>query len=173
MNLIQDGDFDKEPGRKFTRFLGKWFWHGSDEIFPAAADYFIRGRYSVLLDSAKIGGKSESCSVNQYLSLKPDTEYELSFFVRMEKVRPAEAKSSGFYIRVDDRSRKEKCFPHRSSAALSGSMPWTPMFFRFRTSPNDDGRKPKASFILRKAEGKVWIDHVRLVEVKTGSEQKE
>jgi len=165
-DLIRDGDFDKEPGKKHPNFLGKWFWNGEDKTFPTATEYLIKGKYSALLDSSRIGGKHGSCSVNQYLSLKPDTEYELSFFVRMEKVKPAEAKSSGFYVRVDDRSRKEMCFPHRSSAALSGSLPWTPMFFRFKTSPNDDGKKPKVAFVLRKAEGKVWIDHVRLFEVK-------
>ena len=106
VDLVIDGDFDKEPGKKFTRFLSKWFCGGSDNNFPAATDYLIKGKYSALLDSARIGGKWDSCSVNQYLPLKPDTEYELSFFVRMENVKPAEGKSSGFYVRVDDRSKR-------------------------------------------------------------------
>ena len=70
-------------------------------------------------------------------------------------------------MRVDDFSRREQCFPNRRTAALSGSLPWTPMEFRFKTSktvlPN---RHPRLAFFLRKAKGKVWIDHVKLEEVK-------
>ena len=41
------------------------------------------------------------------------------------------------------------------------------MTFRFRTSPQAlPGRREKISFVLRKAEGRVWFDHVRLFEIK-------
>jgi len=112
-------------------------------------------------------GQYSACSFAQRPPFKPDTEYELTFFVKMEKVKPTEANSSGFYLRMDDFSRREQCFPNRSTAALSGSCPWMPMTFRFRTSKTVlPGRKPRLTFVLRKATGKVWIDHVRLVEVK-------
>ena len=40
------------------------------------------------------------------------------------------------------------------------------MSLRFRTSKTVvPGKTPRLSFILRKAVGKVWIDHVRLEEV--------
>ena len=85
----------------------------------------------------------------------------------MENVKPEQAHSSGFYVRMDDLSRKEQCFPNRSTAALSGSLDWTPMIFRFKTSKTVlPGRKTRLSFILRKAAGKVWIDKVALYEVK-------
>ena len=46
---------------------------------------------------------------------------------------------------------------------LEGSCPWTGFSFRVRT-PGDFNAKKKAyiNFILRKAEGVAWIDHVRL-----------
>ena len=98
---------------------------------------------------------------------KPDTEYEFSFFVKMQDVKAAEPHSSGFYVRIDDRSKKEKIFPPRSTAAFSGTLPWTQLTFRFRTAKTElPGRNPRLSFILRKATGKVWIDHVRVFEVK-------
>ena len=160
-NLVDGSNFEG------VRFSGsKWYWEGAGRAFPAASDYLIAGRYSALLDSARF--RTDSCSITQYPDLKPDTEYELSFFVRMEDVKPSEAKSSGFYVRVDDFSKKEKCFPHRNSAAFSGTKSWTPLFFRFRTSPENDGRKPRLCFILRRAAGKVWIDHVRLEEIRSG-----
>ena len=163
-NLVKDGDFDREPDKKRPSVLGAWWRDGGR--FPVASDYLLTGKYAACLDSASFG-KGDSCSFTQRPPLKPDTEYELTFFVRMENVKPAEASSSGFYLRMDDFSRKEQCFPNRSTAALSGSCPWTPMTFRFRTSKTVlPGRKTRLSFILRKATGKVWIDHVRLAEVK-------
>ena len=161
-NLVKEGDFDREPDSRSPRFLGKWVWNGKGP-FPAASDFLLTGRYSALLDSDRFNG--DSCGIWQDLDLKPDTEYELSFFVRMENVKANEVNSSGFYLRIDDFSKWEKCFPPRSTAAFSGTHPWTPVSFRFRTSKSVvPGRTPRLSFILRKATGRVWIDHVRLTE---------
>ena len=165
-NLLKDGDFDRWPNKKWTRFLGSWAWNGGDKNFPAVSDHLLRGKYAALLDSARFG-KRDFCSIEQDPPLKPDTEYELTFFVRMEKVRSAEARSSGFFVRMDDLSEREQCFPNRNTASLSGSCHWTPMTFRFRTSPKiEHKRPPRITFYLRKATGKVWIDRVRLAEVK-------
>ena len=85
----------------------------------------------------------------------------------MEKVKPAERRLSGFFVRMDDLSSREQYFPSWSTASLSGSCPWTPMTFRFRTSPKIERKgPPRITFRLRKATGKVWIDRVRLAEVK-------
>ena len=52
-----------------------------------------------------------------------------------------------------------------NTAAISGTLPWTLFTFRFRTAKTVlPGRNTRLSFILRKATGKVWIDHVRLIE---------
>ncbi|MBO4490833.1 MAG: DUF4838 domain-containing protein [Lentisphaeria bacterium] len=162
-NLAGDGDFDREPDSKSSRFLGKWVWYGEGG-FPAASDFLLTGRHSALLDSARF--RKDACEIRQTPAFKPDTEYELTFYVRMENVEANEAYSSGFYLRIDDFGRKEKCFPPRSTAAFSGTIPWTPMSLRFRTSKTViPGKTPRLSFILRKAVGKVWIDHVRLEEV--------
>ena len=164
-NLVKDGDFDREPDRKRSSLLGAW-WRNGGGRFPVVSDYLIKGKYAACLDSASFG-KADSGSFAQCPPLKPDTEYELTFFAKMENVKAAEAYSSGFYLRVDDFSRREQCFPNRSTAAFSGSRPWTPMTFRFKTSKTVlPGWKPRLSFILRKATGKVWIDRVRLVEIK-------
>jgi len=165
-NLVRDGDFDREPNRKAPRFLGAWGWRGGDNSFPAATDYLLTGKYSAMLDSARFGEK-ESCTVSQSLPLRPDTEYELSFFMKLENVKANEAKSSGFYVRVDDSGKRAKLFPPRSTAAFAGTVPWTPVSFRFRTDRNViPEKRPRLVFILRKATGKVWIDRVRLYEVK-------
>lgn len=163
-NLVKDGDFDREPNRKTaTRFLGQWSWNGGDKNFPVTTDYLVKGKYAALLDSARFA--KDSCEIRVNPEFKPDTEYELSFFAKMLDVKAAEAHSSGFYVRIDDRSKREKIFPSRNTAAFSGTLPWTLFTFRFRTAKTElPGRNPRLSFILRKATGKVWIDHVRLIE---------
>ena len=164
-NLINEGDFDREPDRKRPFDLGKW-WIPDGLRFPVVSDFLVKGKYAAQLSCSK-DSKVGRVSFHQRPPLKPDTEYELVFFVRMENVKPEGVHSSGFYLRIDDFSTKEQCFPHRSSAALSGSMPWTPMVFRFKTSKVVlPGRKTRLSFNLRQATGKVWIDHVQLYEIK-------
>ena len=163
-NLVQEGDFDREPNKKYTRFLGPWSWHGGDKNFPVTTDYLVKGKYAVILDSARFA--KDSCEIRMNPEFKPDTEYELSFFVRMQDVKTAEAHSSGFYVRIDDRGKKVKVFPPRSTAAFAGTLPWTQLTYRFRTAKTEiPGRTTRLSFILRKATGKVWIDHVRLIEI--------
>ena len=168
-NLIKDGDFDREPNKNQPRFLGSWAWNGGDKTFPAVSDHLLNGKYAVLLDSARFGkfGREEFCAIEQDPPLKPDTEYELTFFMRMEKVKPGERRLSGFFVRMDDLSSREQYFPSWSTASLAGSCHWTPMTFRFRTSPKIERKGPsRITFRLRKATGKVWIDRVRLAEVK-------
>lgn len=164
INLIKDGDFDREANPKRSGDCGAW-WIARGK-FPLTSDFRLKGKYALLLDSATLK-QGDSITIQQRPPFKPDTEYELSFFARMENVKPEAAYSSGFYVRIDDLSRKEQCFPNRSTAALSGSLDWTPMTFRFKTSKTVlPGRKTRLSFNLRKATGKVWIDNVALYEVK-------
>ena len=167
VNLIKDGDFDREPDTKKPNRLGVWRWRGKGS-FPVAKDFLVAGRYSALLDSEKAEADGRAM-ISVSPDLKPDTEYELTFFVKMEKVKSLAPQSSGFYVKMDDRGpvKQGQCFPHRSLSAFSGTVPWTFMTFRFRTSPQVvQGRNPNISFVLRKAEGRVWIDHVRLFEIK-------
>ena len=170
-NLIKDGDFDREPDKRNPSRLGGWKWHGNGS-FPVNKDFPVTGRYSAVLDSRNILKESAVISVSP--KLNQNTEYELSFFMRLDTVKPLKAKSSGFYLRIDDLGPKAQIFPHRNLAAFSGTLPWTPVTLRFRTAPQAiPGCSPKISFILRKAEGKVWFDHVRLFEVKKSKKIKE
>ena len=157
INLIKDGGFEAEIKPRRPGDCGAWWIPKGN--FPRTSDYRVEGKYGALV--------REDMPIQQRPPLKPDTEYELTFFVRMENVKPETANSSGFYVRIDDLSRKEQCFPNRSTAALSGSLDWTPMTFRFKTSKTVlPGRKTRLTFILRKATGEVWVDNVALYEVK-------
>ncbi len=152
-SLIQNGDFDGTPVR---RFLGSgdamWF---TSKAFPLDVATFIRGAASLKL--------TDEVSVAQYLkTLKPETEYVLSFYLKLENVKPVHPKR-GFYVRFDEGSGHAQYLP---AVAMTGSMPWRRMEFRFKTHQNTGSKTtPYIRFTFPKGSGTAWVDHVRLYEV--------
>ena len=129
----------------------------------AAVDkaYFLTEGASVRLDP----GDAVSARFDQYpKGLKPDTDYELSFFVRLENVKKKTAVSSGFYLRFDYGNGGGCAYV--PGPPLTGSCPWTGLSFRIRT-PKNFGSKGAGyvRFVLRQAAGTAWVDHVSLVEI--------
>ena len=80
-------------------------------------------------------------------------------------VKKLEKKWSGFYIRFDYGNGKCQYFP-AMPVQMEGSCGWTGFKFRVKT-PEDFNKNKKAyiSFILRKASGTAWVDHVSVREV--------
>ena len=124
--------------------------------------YFLTEGCSIRLHC---GDAVSSDLVQYFRGVKADTDYEISFFLRMEKVKKKEAKWSGFYIRFDNSNGTSINFPP-APVQMDGSCPWTGFSFKVHT-PKDFNAKKKAyiNFILRKAEGEAWIDHVSCVEI--------
>ena len=89
------------------------------------------------------GGPS-SFVIQGIRGLKPDTDYEVSFFAKMENVKKLTDKASGFYLRLDFGNGKPAYFP-RKPAQLDGSCPWTGFKFSVRT-PKD--LKADKSYII-------------------------
>ena len=136
-------------------------WYGS---FSLDKEHFLTGGCSAKLEC---GGKAE-VEVRQYLGhLKPGADYEAAFFLRLDDVKKLKSGSSGFYVKVQYGNGGEPFYYPSSTVEMTGSSPWTGLSFRFRT-PKDFNSKKGAClrFILYRATGKVWIDHVKLVEVK-------
>ena len=152
-NLFANPDFDPAKIKKN--------WYGS---FSCDKAYFLTGGCSAKLEC---GGKAE-VEVRQYLGrLKPDTDYEAAFFVRLDNVKKLKTKASGFYVKVQHGNAGHDPFYYPSSTVeMTGSSPWTGLSFRFRTPKDFNIRKNACfRFILYRATGKVWIDHVKLVEL--------
>jgi hypothetical protein len=97
--------------------------------------------------------------------LKPETEYEVSFFARMDNVKMLEGKASGFYLRFDYGNGKPTYFP-KYPARMDGSCPWTGFKFKVRTPKDLNARKAYIIFTLRKATGTVWIDEIKINEIR-------
>ncbi len=152
-NLIGDSDFAAKP---VGRFLGKWW---SNTQFNVDSRYFVTAGASAVMKG------NGDC--RQLLPLKPDTEYVLSFFLKLENVNVKPGKTlGGFYVRMDDGYT-----PHYYPAwnrRLHGTFHWQRFDYRFRTSKNaGKNSKPYVNFILRDTDGTAWLDCVSLREVKT------
>ena len=126
-------------------------------------EFFLTDGCSVRL---KGGTDIVSCYMRQnFRDVKPDTDYEITFFVRLENVKKLETKSSGFYIRFDYGNGGCRYFPP-SPVQMDGSCPWTGLTFRVRTPANfNANKKAYICFVLRRATGTAWVDHVRMVEL--------
>ena len=104
-------------------------------------------------------------------NLKPDTKYCLSFYIKLDGVKKLEPRFSGFFVRLDDYSRKEQYFPS-APLAFEGTIPWRRVEYRFRTSAVKlPGRIPRIWFVLRHTAGSAWIDQVELTEVEKSGQQ--
>jgi hypothetical protein len=111
-------------------------------------------------------GKKVSAGCYQYLpQVQPKKEYEISFYVKLDNVKKLDKEWSGFYVRFDYGNGKCQYFP-AMPVQMEGSCGWTGFKFRAKT-PEDCGRKskPYINFILRKASGTAWVDHVSVREV--------
>ena len=88
--------------------------------------------------------------------------------MKLENVKAQLTAASGFYacVRLGGAGPARQYFAV-PSPAMTGSNDWVRLELEF-TTPANTGTlsKPYISFNLRKATGKVWIDNVRMVEVK-------
>ena len=128
--------------------------------------FFTTGGSSVLLEVPE-GSKVNSSAIQELKFLKPNTEYELTFLVKMENVKQKSNRWSGFYLRLDDRDQGAVTVP-AGGILLSGSCNWQRFRARLKTAnaPGKNNAAPYAAFVLRTATGKVWLDHIRMFEVK-------
>ena len=152
-NLFANPDFT--PSRVKRRGI----WDLSKQA-TVDRDYFLTEGGSIRLDP----GNAVFANIVQYpKGLKPDTDYEFSFFVRLENVKKKTTVSSGFYIRFDYGNGSCAYCPKQQ---LTGSCPWTGFSFRIHTPKDLSSKSPcYVNFILRQAAGTAWVDHVSLVEI--------
>ena len=158
-NLYTDGEF-KVTGIKGAKGSSWFNWgpmpHRDTKVFRSAG-------ISLRLE---VEGK-RSAVIHRVESLKPDTTYRLSFFIRQENVKLLPGKrpqASGFYIRIDDGNGVVRYFP---SPVVFGSVPWSRWEYTFTTSSKKPGTasKPYHHYVLRNVTGKVWLDNMELVEL--------
>ena len=163
-SIILFGDFDRKPygpaGKE--RYLGhhkQGLWFGLKKI---TLDHktFRTGGASVLLTPGE--------ALVYYPKFKPNTKYRFSYSVKLENVKAKLTTASGFYanIRTGGAGPAKQYFA-LPTAAMTGTNEWVRQELEFTTPANTGTKaKPYLSFNLREATGKVWIDNVRMVEIK-------
>lgn len=157
--LILNGNF-VEKGKGLA---DKWLvWlSGGQNTEQAYIDIdtkiFISGGRSLHFKNAQ-GNRMNAC---QYLpSMKPDTKYRLSYFIRTKDIEGGIG--AGAFLYFD----KDNGRPYPDSR-LIGTNPWHKLSFEF-TTPHETGvsAKPILGLWIWTAAGEAWFDDVRVEEVK-------
>ena len=117
----------------------------------------MAGGTSVRLNDTK------QVSISQNLKLKPNTDYVLTYYLRMQDVASG-GPGSRFIVYVNEGSGRHIILPRKT--AMRGTCPWTRFECHFSTSA-DVGKKSgqTISFQFIKMKGTAWLDHVELCEV--------
>ncbi|MBR7139915.1 MAG: DUF4838 domain-containing protein [Lentisphaeria bacterium] len=160
-NLVDNSDFSApQRGRAF----GTWYTDEDEikrNIVTLDKTQFVKGGRSIKINS---DGKKIYWVTHYMPSLKPNRNYEVTWFVRTENLKPT---GKGYQGRggasfVYGTGGKQFFFPHNH---YQNSMPWTPQRLTFRSEPNT-GKKP--SFLrlgVLHATGTVWFDDIRVREL--------
>ena len=163
-SVIKFGDFEEPILSK--RFLGAW---GSTN------NWFAREKLQKDTRIFRTGGASlrfekttpASEAICQYLpALKPNTKYKFSYMVRLENVKAQGKGGFNLNIRMGGEGNRHQtlAFP---GASMTGTNDWVRFEHEFTSTP-DVGKKhrPYVGLYMSNATGTVWIDNVKLVEVK-------
>jgi hypothetical protein len=107
-------------------------------------------------------------------SLKPDTNYVLTFWIKGENINKLVEKCSGALVNIIWPGRNYNEF--WPTGGYSGTFGWTKQAIKFKTPPvpNTEIEKKTAWLNLRLqfASGKVWFDDVRIREINDNGEIK-
>ena len=152
-NIIVYGNFEQPVRNK--RWIGPWY---GQTVLNMDDKVFLAGGSAVKLTRPDAG------DVTQRFKLKPDTEYVVSYFVKLDKVG-----NGGLRARFDECGGNVHWMPR---AYLRGTMDWTRVSIKIKTSPQCGSKRKKSlteylSISLSKeATGTAWIDCVEVREIK-------
>ncbi|MBR7144170.1 MAG: DUF4838 domain-containing protein [Lentisphaeria bacterium] len=160
-SFVDNGDF---AAPKRDRWLGKWF-HGAKlpagQIIERDTREFVSYPASMKMVNPTDDKMLYFC---QYLPrLKPDSEYEISCLVKYKNVKRS-PRSSGGGVLVNINVEKNAWFP---KGGLCGSSNWTRLKYRVKTTgKTNNPHRAYMRFYLNSASGTVWIDDVKITEIK-------
>ena len=155
-SIIRFGDFEAPIRNK--RWIGPWY--GGKVLDVDDKIYLTGGK------SAKLTGKGND-DVTQRFKLKPETTYEVSFFVKLDKV--GLNNSGGVRAKFDERGGNVTWIP---KGFIRGTIPWTRVSKIIKTSPKCGSKRKNgyteylSIYISKKDTGTAWVDHVEVREVK-------
>ncbi|MDR0932292.1 MAG: DUF4838 domain-containing protein [Victivallales bacterium] len=160
-SIVKDGDFAVVP--QGHNVFGQWI--SAFNVIPGTKinldeTSFIAGGKSLRVEAKDVALDQYPGPYQHLPTMKPNTLYEVSFFVRCENVTPR-TEHAGVFINIWD--DKNLWFPMNP---IIGSTPWIYQSFEFTSGPKTNVA-PHQSFIkcaLIGADGVAWFDHISLVE---------
>ena len=163
-SILQLGDFEKPVDK--NRRIGLWY---GDGIVRDENDYLTGG------GSVKL--TKEHRDVKQNFPLKPDTEYEVSFFLKLDHL--GEDGKGGLMVRFDEYGGNVSMLPAPGSC-FRGTHEWRRFRYFIKTSPKCGANsKPGYSYqpylqfaLVKGTEGTAWVDHVEIHKVNETKDNK-
>ena len=155
-SLVVDAD-------SFLRLSDEAVWRISPKSKAVVRDegVFVTGPASMRIESDRVA------SVAQPLGgrLKPGTRYRMSFFLKLENVRPTGGKKPGVFFQCYD-AKTWHWFPR---APQFGTVDWSYEEHEFTTLPDaGSGDCPLFEVLMRNVTGRAWIDDIRIEELPPG-----
>jgi hypothetical protein len=155
--VINNGDFSVS---KDSGSIDKWVLYEYNK--PASC-------YSVTIDdttfikggqSLKIVSNGGFFDVEQVpIILKPDTKYHLSFYLKLENIKPSIPAGGGVMVKIWT-GKKNFLFPNNSS--YTGTIPWTRQGFNFTT--DSETKCGGIKLLMQNVTGTAWFDDVSITE---------
>jgi hypothetical protein len=91
--------------------------------------------------------------------LEPNTRYRISFFFKLDDVRPNGGRKSGVFFQCYD-TKTWHWFPRIQQY---GSVDWYYEEFEFTTLPDlNPGKNQHFEVLMRNVTGRIWIDDIRV-----------
>lgn len=152
------------------RFVG---WYGSprQDVTELDRAVYRSAPASMRISQLEVAtNRPVSVSIVQYLDkgeqrLKPNCRYRLSYYLKLDNVMPLR-RSGGVSARIWD--DKNVWFPDaKDGQPFVGTTDWIAQSYEFTSGPETNVQKPSyLSIDIRQATGTVWVDDVRLDEVR-------
>ena len=142
---------------KFDKELELWKRYSPKQIF-LDKEHKVAGPYSIRMEN---GG-----TLQRYFTLKPDTVYELSFYVKGKNIASS-GNDGGRIMLFDGKKKWGRITSRLNSAVESGTFDWRKGSGEIKSS--QWGEKIRISLAMR-GKGTIWFDEVVFREI--GKEEK-
>ena len=166
-SIVADGGFEVKP--KNSNLYGKWVKISRNRKITKAevvTDNSVFGNKSLLMDVSDLEF-NHYFQVRQYLpQLKPNTSYELSYYLKTENVIRQRSIGGAFIVLWNG---KNHYFPKRW---ISGTNNWIRLEFKFKTKAEPVKQKPYIGCGLYFATGRAWFDGIVLKEIPSSAAKK-
>lgn len=163
-NIIKNSSFNEEIKNNLLGGSGGWVLPPpstlkESENFSVVNDPFSESGKALLMERKSIE-KGHFVAVQHLPALEPDTEYQLTYAIKIEDLQLGKNKHTGVTVNIWD--DKNQWFPQNY---FTSDMPWTRQGFKFKTGPQTNKPPHKSYIALRimEASCNVWFSDIKII----------